>query len=170
MAAWITSPADGGQQPALARKSGRSEAGWPEHVIGETGNIETTRAWDLDGDGVPEIVPNTPGRGDVIVFKLKTGADGKGTGAFVKHTIFTFPEKQTQGHGLGCGDIAGQRTHGHCSQRRLGSPGRYVERQVDLASGFRELGWWGSSVPMLVEDVNGDGLNEIVVATATAMD
>ena len=33
---------------------------WPEHVIGETGNIETTRAWDIDGDGQLEFVPNTP--------------------------------------------------------------------------------------------------------------
>src|ERR1035437_7157154 len=53
---------------------------WPEHPIAETGNIETTRAWDMDGDGQPEFVPNTPGRGDVIVFKLKTGGNGKGTG------------------------------------------------------------------------------------------
>jgi hypothetical protein len=33
---------------------------WAEHVIAEPGNIETTRSWDVDGDGVPEIVPNTP--------------------------------------------------------------------------------------------------------------
>ncbi|MDQ3292045.1 MAG: VCBS repeat-containing protein, partial [Bacteroidota bacterium] len=33
---------------------------WPEHRIAQTGNIETTRAWDVDGDGVPEIIPNTP--------------------------------------------------------------------------------------------------------------
>ena len=45
---------------------------WPEHVIAETGNVETTRAWDIDGDGVKEIVPNTPGATEMAVFKLKT--------------------------------------------------------------------------------------------------
>ena len=34
---------------------------WAEHVIADTGSIETTRAWDVDGDGQLEIVPNTPG-------------------------------------------------------------------------------------------------------------
>jgi hypothetical protein len=28
---------------------------------------------------------------------------------------------------------------------------------------FGNFGWWGSSVPMLVVDVNGDGLNDIIV-------
>ena len=39
------------------------------------------------------------------MFKLKTDANGKGIGAFDKHVVYEFPEKQ--GHGLGCGDIAG---------------------------------------------------------------
>ena len=43
---------------------------WPEHVIAETGNVETTRAWDIDGDGVPEIVPNTPNASEVAACKL----------------------------------------------------------------------------------------------------
>ena len=34
---------------------------WKTHVIAEVGNVETTRAWDIDGDGDLEIVPNTPG-------------------------------------------------------------------------------------------------------------
>ncbi|MBU4366562.1 MAG: VCBS repeat-containing protein, partial [Verrucomicrobia bacterium] len=25
---------------------------WPEHIIAETGNVETTRAWDIDDDGI----------------------------------------------------------------------------------------------------------------------
>ena len=49
---------------------------WPEHVIAETGNIETTRAWDVDRDGQLEIVPNTPG-GPLVVYKLVTDSAGK---------------------------------------------------------------------------------------------
>ena len=33
---------------------------WTEHVIAETGNVETTRGWDVDSDGLLEIIPNTP--------------------------------------------------------------------------------------------------------------
>ncbi len=149
---WRENPADPTQE-------------WTEHVIAhETGNIETTRAWDMDGDGVPELVPNTPGRGDVNVFKLVTDASGKGTGAFVKHTLFTFPEKQKQGHGLGCGDIAGN------GRMDIVLNDGWLEAPADPWNGkwtwhpdFGNFGWWGSSVPMLVADVNGDGLNEIIV-------
>ena len=51
---------------------------WPEHIIAHTGNVETTRAWDVDGDGQLEIVPNTPGA-PLVVYKLATGPGGKGT-------------------------------------------------------------------------------------------
>ena len=53
---------------------------WPEHVIAECGNVETTRAWDVDGDGQLEIVPNTPG-GPLVVYKLV------GPGKFAAHKI-----------------------------------------------------------------------------------
>src|SRR5690606_30404461 len=31
---------------------------WKAHIIDETGNIETARGWDIDGDGTIEIFPN----------------------------------------------------------------------------------------------------------------
>ena len=81
---------------------------WPEHILAaNTGNVETTRGWDLDGDGIVEILPNTPNNPDVSYYKLITDAKGKGTGAFRKVTVFTFPDGSGQGHGLGCGDVAG---------------------------------------------------------------
>jgi hypothetical protein len=75
---------------------GDPKSEWPEHIIAEVGNVETTRAWDIDGDGNCEIIPNTPG-GPLRIFKLN------GNGAFKCHTIYN----EAQGHGLGCGDIAG---------------------------------------------------------------
>ena len=75
---------------------------WPEHIIAATSNIETTRAWDVDGDGELEIVPNTPGA-PLTVYKLLRDAQGRGTGQFSQHTVYA----EKQGHGLGCGDIAG---------------------------------------------------------------
>ena len=37
-----------------------------------------------------------------------------------------------------------------------------MEGRVDMAPDF-DLEWWGSSVPMLVADVNGDGLADIII-------
>ena len=76
---------------------------WPEHVIGETGNVETTRTWDVDGDGFPEIVPNNPGH-PLKFYRLNRDAAGKALGTFSEHKIFS--EKQGhlivgQAHGYG---------------------------------------------------------------------
>src|SRR5690554_4497139 len=68
---------------------------WTEHEIGETGNIETSRAWDVDGDGTDEIVPNTPNH-PLAYYKLTRDAEGKGSGEFTRIQI-----AEKQGHGLG---------------------------------------------------------------------
>mgnify|MGYP006287012521 CR=1 FL=1 len=137
---------------------------WPAHVIAETGSIETTRAWDLDGDGTIEIVPNTPGAPHVAAFKLKKGADEKGAGEFERHILYTFPDGERQGHGLGCGDLAG---HGRMDivlhSGWLEAPadpwnGKWVHHPASW-----DLDWHAGSVPMLVVDVNGDGRNDIIV-------
>jgi hypothetical protein len=131
---------------------------WPEHVIAETGNIESTRAWDVDGDGVPEIVPNTPG-GSLVVYKLALDARGKGTGRFEPHTIWD----QRQGHGLGFGDISG------CGRGDFVMTGGWLEAPPDRYGSrwafhpFEAPPWSGSSVPILVADVNGDGRGDLIV-------
>lgn len=137
---------------------------WEEHVIADTGSIETTRAWDFDCDGVVEIFPNSPGRREVAIYKLLTDKNGKGTGRFEEHVVYRFPEGQGQGHGHGAGDIAGN--------------GRM---DIVLAKGWLECpedpwkGEWTwhpefdlgrASNPILVEDVNGDGVNELIVGQA----
>jgi hypothetical protein len=135
---------------------GDPEAEWPEHVIAHTGNVETTRAWDVDGDGQLELVPNTPG-GPLVVFKLLTDADGRGTGKFAAHTVYA----GKQGHGLGFGDInSNGRGDFVLTKGWLEAPedpwaGEWVfHPDLNLGSG---------SVPILVVDVNGSGLNDLIV-------
>lgn len=135
---------------------GSPDAEWPEHVIATCGNIETTRAWDVDGDDRLEIVPNTPG-GPLVVYKLVTDAAGRGCGEFEAHVIYD----GKQGHGLGFGDITGNSRgdfvlHGGW----LEAPDPRYEKEWTFHPDF-DLG--SASIPILVVDVNGNGVNDLIV-------
>jgi len=138
---------------------GDVDSEWPEHIIAETGNVETTRAWDVDGDGNLEIVPNTPG-GPLVAFKLDRDASGKGMGTFTRHELYA----ENQGHGLGFGDLNGNgRGDFILYNGWLEAP----EAPLTGAWAFHPDWDFGSaSVPMLVVDVNGNGVNDLIVGGA----
>jgi hypothetical protein len=135
---------------------------WPEHIIAEVGNIETTRAWDVDGDGELEIVANTPGD-PLVVFKLIRDADGKGTGKFAAHKLkFKGRENDKQGHGLGFGDVTGDgRGDFILRDGWLEAPARPYEDEWIWHPDFSF--WRGCSIPVLVADINRDGRSELIV-------
>ena len=149
-----------GQTLRWRENPGDPDKEWPLHDIAETGPIESARAWDVDGDGVAEIVPNCPG-GPLVVFKLRTDAQGRGTGTFDRFVL----RAEKQGHGLGAGDIAG---NGRCD---LVLNNGWLEAPENPWRG--EWVWHpdfqlfrSASVPILVVDVNGDGLNDLIVGGA----
>lgn len=131
---------------------------WSEHVIeANAGNVETTRAWDVDGDGEVEIVPNTPNHA-LCAYKLTRD----GTGAFRKHVIY--PDKL--GHGLGYGDVDGDGMGEFVTPRGIlkRPPGGAWAGTWTLHPEF-DLGK-DASIPVIVADVNGDGVAELIVGGA----
>lgn len=130
---------------------------WKQHVIDHTGHIETARAWDIDGDGIQDIVPNNPGLA-LKYYKLNRDAQGKGTGSFEKIEI-----APTQGHGLGFGDINGDKRGDIILNKG------WLEALKDPKGSWtlhEEFDFKDASVPILVADVNKDGLQDLIVGQA----
>ncbi len=131
---------------------------WTTHDIDACGNVETTRFWDVDGDGQVEAVPNAGGR--VAYYKLVCDAAGKGTGKFSKHVV----KPDGCGHGLGFGDVNGD------GRGDFIIPDGWIEAPADRAGGawtfHQEFSLGSASVPVLVHDVNADGRADLIVGQA----
>lgn len=127
----------------------KKDSQWPLHEIGKVGNVETTRAWDVDGDGTIDIVPNNPNHPLKYIKLVSPG---------VFKTVTVAP---TQGHGLGFGDINGD------GRGDLIVSDGWLEAPENRESGpwtlHKEFAFGTASVPIIVTDVNGDRLNDLIV-------
>ncbi len=134
---------------------GRTEE-WRTHTIAEVGNVERPNFWDVNGDGHYEVAPNTPGNPQRI-FRLIRDDEGRGTGEF---QMITISERNT-GHGLGFGDVNGNgRGDFVTTMGWFEQPENPWEDEWPFHEEF-DLGQ--ASVPILVHDVNGDGVNDLIV-------
>ncbi len=137
------------------RENPGNDQEWKQHDIAVTGNIETTRAWDIDGDGFDEIVPNTPGK-PLAYYTLIRDKNGLSTGQFSRTQV-----AEKHGHGLGFGDINGDgRGDFIVSNGWLEAPDDRKNKPWKFHPDF-DMG--DASVPMIVADVNNDGLNDLIV-------
>lgn len=140
------------------KNPGNTKEEWKNIAIGKTGNVETTRAWDVDGDGVPEIVPNNPSK-PVKFFRLVTDKYGKGTGQFKEYQIHN-----RQGHGMGFGDVNGDgRGDILLDYGWLEAPAKPFEQGWIF---HQEYSLQAASIPIVVTDVNGDGKNDLIAGKA----
>lgn len=140
------------------KNPGNTKDEWKNSSIGKTGNVETTRAWDLDKDGIPEIVSNNPGK-PVKIFKLILNSGGKPGGKFQEFEIWN-----KQGHGMGCGDV-----------NMDGRPDLIIDNGwleappkpfADKWTFHSEFTLQGASIPIIVVDLNKDGKNDFIAGKA----
>src|SRR5580765_7441085 len=130
------------------------EQEWKSHVIATPGNMETGRLVDILGDGTPCILPSTV----AFWWELKRTPNPAGgvTPEWIQHTL----PREIAGHGVGFGDINGD------GRGDIIGHGGWLEAPADRRNGQWtwhpdfELGQ--ASIPILVVDVDGDGLNDIV--------
>jgi len=149
-----------GKTLAWRENPGESDTEWKTHNIDECGSIETARSWDVDGDGQPEIVPNTP-EGPLVFYKLYRNHSDLLAAKFHRHQVWEGPS----GHGLGFGDINGYGRGAfvvrsgwlEAPQNPLSDSWEFIKFEFDLGS---------ASVPIIIADINKDGVQELVAGQA----
>jgi len=153
------------------RNTGPAGGLWPRTVVEENGNFECGELWDIDGDGKPlEILPSVV---ETVWYERAQGSEGhppqKPGGVpttLVKHVICGKP--MTWGNGVG--DVNGD---GRPDVIRPDAwfeapedPRRGEWKEHPIAIGSLEEGKAAHTPQILVYDVNGDGLNDLVTSNA----
>jgi dienelactone hydrolase len=156
---WIENPGPERAQAVVERPAepGAGSA-WPVHLIEQPGPMETARLADIDGDGRLDILPN--GVRFAAWWELVGNADtGPAAEKFrwVRHSL----PAELAGHGVGFGDIDGD------GRGDVVGPTGWAQQPADA-----RLDRWtfhpefrlhrDAGIPILVEDVDGDGDNDIV--------
>ena len=137
-------------EQCLWRENPGSPSGtWREHMIDKPGNCETGYLDDLSGDRVPDLVVN--------VAQAINWYEHINQPPYWKKRS---PGKEGVQHGLGTGDINGD------GRKDIVTPKGWYEAPEDTSKDpwawHPEFDLGSTSVPILVFDVNGDGLSDIV--------
>ena len=136
---WVENPGTPGQE-------------WAYHEIDKPGNSEAAVLVDLDGDGKPDILPNSVNV--VAWYSLETAANPP---TFKKHDFGT----AAAGHGVGSGDINGD------GRTDLLTPKGWFEAPANPKT-TDEWAWhpeWDlgtAGIQILAKDVDNDGKVDLV--------
>jgi sugar phosphate isomerase/epimerase/HEAT repeat protein len=143
------------------RNTGIGGGEWPESLIENNGNYETAGLHDVIGDGKTMAV--VPAVAHTVWYEAVKGPDGQGT--FAKHVVSEKPMTW----GVGVGDINGD------GRPDIIRPDAWFEAPADPRNGKwiehpLALGGLDGKIEhtpqILVYDVNGDGLNDIITSSA----
>ena len=135
---------------------GKDGGEWKLHKVATLTNVETIRYFDIDNCGTVEVFPNCPSEPQSF-FKLIKDADGKPTGEFECYKIGT----DNAGHGMGFGDITGNgKTDIILYNGWLEQPDDVYSENWKFHPDFNIA---AACIPMLCYDVNGDGVNDLIV-------
>jgi hypothetical protein len=142
------------------KENSGTTASWTTHELVECGSIESARGWDVDGDGVIEIVPNTPGK-PLAFYRFKPATKGKLTPEFTRHEVVA-----AHGHGLGFGDVNGDgRGDFIIDKGWIEAPAKPL---TDSWIVHPEFNLGVASVPIIVADINSDQRNDLIVGQGHA--
>lgn len=129
---------------------------WTAHLIATPGPSETGRMVDILGDGTPALLPAGSRFAAWWELVRKPNPEGGFTPEWVRHDL----PPELAGHGIGFGDI-----NGNGRGDIVGSKG-WAEAPEDRRNGrwiwHPDFDLGQAGIPILVADVNGDGLNDIV--------
>ena len=143
------------------RNTGDAGGEWPKTVAFQNGNFETGGLWNLEGPGKPPaLLPNVQA---TVWYEVGIVADGKR--GLVKHVV----SNKVMEFGVGVGDINGDgrpdilRPNAWFEAPADPRGGKWIEHPLSLGA---KDGKAAHTAQILVYDVNGDGLPDIIASSA----
>jgi HEAT repeat protein len=132
------------------RNPGEQGGPWPVFDIDTPGNMETALAYDINGDGQTDVLPNIMKQAAWYEYHRDAAAP-QGV-RWEKHPL----PQEAAGHGLGAGDVNGD---GRCD---IVTPRGWLEHKDRDWTWHPELALGHASIPILVHDVDADGDADLI--------